>query len=140
MDNIKDRIARTRRFFELDSWSLEAAEAWQHVLTGACDDDDLDGDKCFSALDMDSMFNEYRAYSRACNDAFHSLIEQVDVIFKLAGFVYIDGCDGAVEFVDTENNNHDYAEWLFTRAQDGAGVLLRVVVDSAGSVGLELVA
>lgn len=140
MNNIKYRIARTRRFFELDSWSLDAAEAWQHVLTGACDDNDLNGCKRFSALDMDSMFNEYRACSSACNDALHYLIEHVDVIFKLAGFVYIDGCSGAVEFVDTENNHHDRAEWLFTCAQDGAGVLLRVVVDSAGSIGLELVA
>lgn len=139
MSNIKDRIARTRRFFELDSWSLDAAEAWQHVLTGACDDDDLHGDKCFSALDMDSMFDEYRAFGSACNDAFHYLIEHVDVIFKLAGFVYIDGYDGAVEFVDAESRPVR-AEWLFTRAQDGAGVLLRVVVDSAGSIGLELVA
>lgn len=140
MENIKDRIARTRRFFELDSWSLDAAEAWQHVLTGACDDDDLHGDKCFNALDMDSMFNEYRAFDSACNDAFHSLIEHVDVMFKLAGFVYIDGYNGAVNFVDTENNHHDLAEWLFTCAQNGAGVLLRVVVDSVGSIGLELVA
>lgn len=87
MSNVQDRIARTRRFFELDSWSLEAPDAWQHILTGACDDNDMYGDKSFNALDMGSMFSEYRVFGIACNDAFHYLIERMDAIFRVAGFV-----------------------------------------------------
>lgn len=52
MTSINDRLDRTRAFFKFDSWSMDAADAWQHVLNGACDDDDLNGDKSFSALDM----------------------------------------------------------------------------------------
>lgn len=137
-NNMSDRIARTRRFFELDSWSLDAADAWQHVLTGACDDDDLRGDKCFTALDMDNMFGEYRAFGSACNDAFHYLVEHIDEFNYLAGVVYIDCDNGAVEFVSTDD--HERAEWLFTCAQNGEGVLLNVIVDSVGSICIELVA
>lgn len=139
MSNTQDRIARTRRFFELDSWDRDAAAAWHHVLTGAHDEDDLHGDKSFSALDMDNMFSEYRAFGRACNDAFHYLIEHIDEFNYLAGVIYIDGDNGAVEFANTDDN-HDRAEWLFTCAQHGAGILLRVIVDSVGSIGIELVA
>lgn len=134
------RTDRTRDFFKLDSWSMDAADAWQHVLNGACDDEDLQGYKGFSALDMNDMFNEYRAFGRACNDAFHYLIDNVDSIVRIAGFVYID-CEGSgagkVEFMSTDN--HERAERLFACAQGGAGVLLRVVVDSVGDVCIELV-
>ena len=136
----KTRTDRTRDFFKLDTWDIDAADAWQHVLNGACDDHDLHEDAEFSALDMSDMFNEYRAFGRACNDAFHYLIDNVDAIMRIAGFIYID-CEGsragAVEFVDADS--HDRAEWLFQCAQDGAGVLLRAVVDSVGYIHVELV-
>ena len=133
------RTDRTRKFFQLDSWNMDAADAWQHVLNGACDDEDLQGYKGFSALDMDDMFNEYRAFGMACNDAFHYLIDNVDATIHIAGFIYV-YCEGSgagkIEFVDTDN--HDRAEWLFQCAQDGAGVLLRAVVDSVGAICIEL--
>lgn len=140
MSNIQGRIARTRRFFEFDSWSLEAPDAWQHVLTGACDDDDLYDNNRFNALDMDNMFTEYRVFGIACNDAFHFLIEHTDAVLRLAGFIYIDGENGAVEFTrnDTEFG-HALAEWFFECHRNMAGTLLRVVVDDAGSIGIELV-
>lgn len=133
------RTDRTCKFFQLDSWNMDAADAWQHILNGACDDEDLHGYKEFSALDLSDMFNEYRAFGRACNDAFHHVIDNVDELMRLAGFIYID-CEGSgagkVEFVNTDNR--DRAEWLFQCAQDGAGVLLRVEVDGAGTIRTEL--
>lgn len=141
MTSINDRLDRTRAFFKFDSWSMDAADAWQHVLNGACDDEDLNGDKQFSALDMADMFNEYRAFDRACNDAFHYVIDSVDELVHLAGFVYIDCCeaDGEVEFVNADNDyQHERAEWLFKCAEDGAGVLLRALVDSVGAICIEL--
>lgn len=137
MTSINDRLDRMRAFFKLDSWSMDAADAWQHITTGACDDNDLNGYKSFSALDMDSMFSEYRAFGSACNDAFHYLIEHIDEFSYLAGFVYIDGDNGAIEFVNADDHR-DRAEWLFMCAQNGAGVLLRVVVDSADTICIEL--
>ena len=139
MSNINDRLDRTRAFFKFNSWSMDAADAWQHVLNGACDDEDLNGDKSFSALDMADMFNEYRAFGSACNDAFHYNIEHVDSLSKVAGFIYIDceDVDGGVEFVSDETQ-HDRAEWLFGCAQDGLGVLLRAIVDSVGAICIEL--
>lgn len=140
MSNIQDRIARTRHFFNLDSWSLEAPDAWQHVLTGACDDDDMYSNDSFNALDMDNMFNEYRMFGIACNDAFRFLIEHTDAVLRLAGFIYIDGENGAVEFTRNDNEfGHARAEWLFECHRDMAGTLLRVVVDGAGAIGIELV-
>lgn len=138
---IKTRTDRTRDFFKLDDWNMDAADAWQHIVNGAGDDDDLHGYKSFSALDLSDMFNEYRAFEKACNDAFHYLIDNVDAIVRIAGFVYVDceGTDaGKVEFVDVDNR--DRTEWLFQCAQDGAGVLLRTVVDSVGYIRVELVA
>lgn len=139
MTSINDRLDRTRAFFKFDSWSMDAADAWQHVLNGACDDDDLNGDKSFSALDMADMFNEYRAFGSACNDAFHYNIEHVDSLSKIAGFIYIDceEVDGEVEFINDETQ-HDRAEWLFDCSQNGLGVLLRAVVDSVGAICIEL--
>lgn len=141
MSNMQNRTDRTRAFFKLDDWNIDAADAWQHIINGACDDDDLNGNQSFSALDMANMFNEYRAFGKACNDTFHYLIDNVDAIVRIAGFVYID-CEGSsagnVEFVDADNR--DRAEWLFDCAQDGAGVLLRAVVDSLGDINIELVA
>lgn len=67
---IKTRTDRTRDFFKLDDWNMDAADAWQHIVNGAGDDDDLHGYKSFSALDLSDMFNEYRAFEKACNDAF----------------------------------------------------------------------
>lgn len=139
LNQTETRTDRTRKFFQLDSWSMDAADAWQHVLNGSCDDDDLNGDKGFSALDLSGQFNEYRAFGRACNDAFHYLIDNVDAIMHIAVFIYID-CEGskagAVEFVAADNR--DRAEWLFQCAQDGAGVLLRAVVDNVGAICIEL--
>lgn len=139
MTSINDRLNRTRAFFKFDGWSMDAADAWQHVLNGACDDDDLNGDKSFSALDMADMFNEYRAFGSACNDAFHYNIEHVDSLSKIAGFIYIDckEVNGEVEFVSDETQ-HDRAELLFDCAQKGLGVLLRAVVDSVGDICIEL--
>ena len=135
------RTDRTRKFFKLDGWDMDAADAWQHIVNGACDNEDLQGYKSFSALDLSDQFNEYRAFGRACNDAFHYLIDNVDAIVRIAGFVYID-CEGSragkVEFVSTDNR--DRAEWLFECAQDGVGVLLRAVVDSVGAICVELAA
>lgn len=91
--NNQTRTDRTRKFFQLGSWDMDAADAWQHVLNGACDDEDLHGNLNFSALDLSNMFNEYRAFGKACNDAFHYLIDNVDAIVRIAGFVYI-GCEG----------------------------------------------
>ena len=139
MTSINDRLDRTRAFFKFDSWSMDAADAWQHVLNGACDDEDLNGDKQFSALDMADMFGEYRAFGSACNDAFHYNVEHVDSLSKIAGFIYID-CEevgGEVEFINDETQ-HDRAEWLFDCAQNGLGVLLRAVVDSVGAICIEL--
>lgn len=134
------RTDRTREFFKLGSWDMDAADAWRHIVNGACDDEDLQGYKGFSALDMSDMFNEYRAFGRACNDTFHYIIDNIDAIVRIAGFVYID-CEGTnagkVEFVSTDSR--DRAEWLFQCAQDGAGVLLRAVVDSVGAINVELV-
>ena len=140
--NQTTRTDRTREFFRLGCWELDAANAWQHIVHGACDDEDSQGDKGFSALDMNSMFNEYRVFKRACNDAFNYLIDNVYVLMRIAGLIYID-CEGskagAVEFVDVANsNNHERAEWLFQCAQDGAGVLLRAMVDSTGAINIEL--
>ena len=140
LNQTKTRIKSTRDFFKCDSWSMDAADAWQYVLTGACDDDDMYDNDSFNALDMDNMFNEYRVFGIACNDAFHFLIEHVDAIFRLAGFIYIDGENGAVEFTRSDNGfGHARAEWLFECHRDEAGTLLRVVVDSAGAIGIELV-
>ena len=91
--NNQTRTDRTRKFFQLDSWDMDAADAWQHVFNGACDDEDLHGNLNLSALDLSDMFNEYRAFGSACNDAFHYLIDNVDAIVRIAGFVYID-CEG----------------------------------------------
>lgn len=142
MSNIKqtsDRIARTRRFFEYESWGMDATDAWQHILVGACDDEDLHDNKSFSALDIDCMFGEYRAFNQSCKDASHYLAEHIDDFFHLAGVIYIDGNNGAIEFVDTDDNR-SRAEWLFSCAQGGNGVLLRAIVDSVGAVCIELVA
>lgn len=141
MSNAKTRLDRTRHYFQHGSWNMDAADAWQHVLNGACDDEDLNGDKQFSALDMDDMFCEYRAFGSACNDAVHYLIDNVDSMSKLAGFIYIDCCEcaGEVEFVNSETQ-HDRAEWLFGCAQDGVGVLLRAVVDCVDAICIELAA
>ena len=140
MSNTETRFNRTRAFFKFDSWSMDAAEAWQHVLNGACDDEDLNGDKQFSALDMADMFSEYRAFGCACNDAFHHVTDSVDELVHLAGFVYIDcEADGEVEFVNSDDAyQHERAEWLFKCAEGGAGVLLRAVVDSVGAICIEL--
>lgn len=140
MSNVNDRIARTRRFFQYDSWSWEAPEAWSHVLTGACDDTDLNGDNMFTMLDVDNMFSDYMTFCVACNDAFHFLIDNVDSMFKLAGFIYIDGETGAVEFAREDSElGHERAEWLLKCHQNMAGTLLRAVVDNTGSIGIELV-
>lgn len=139
MTKVNDRLDRTRAFFKFDSWSIDAADAWQHITTGACDNDDLNGDKSFTALDMDNMFNEYRAFGRACNDSFHHVIDNVDELMHLAGFVYIACDNGAVEFMNADDEyQHERAEWLFKCAEDGAGVLLRAVVDSIGAICIEL--
>lgn len=140
--NNQTRTDRTRKFFQLDSWDMDAADAWQHVLNGVCDDEDLHGNLDLSALDLSDMFNEYRAFGSACNDAFHYLIDNVDAIVRIAGFVYIDCAGtgaGKVEFVDTDVNHRDRAAWLLQCAQNGAGVLLRAVVDSVGAINVELV-
>ena len=68
MSNMQDRTARTRDFFKLDSWSMDAADAWQHILTGACDDDDLYDNNRFNALDMDGMLG--RCNKIHCRDQF----------------------------------------------------------------------
>ena len=86
------------------------------------------------------MFNEYRVFGIACNDAFHYLIEHMDAMFRVAGFVYIDGENGAVEFVRGDNEiERGRAEWRLECHRSMAGTLLRIVVDSAGSIGIELV-
>lgn len=138
---IKTRTDRTRDFFKFADWSIDAADAWQHIVDGACDDDDLRDGQSFSALDMSDMFNEYRAFGKACNDAFHYLVDNADAIVRIAGFVYIE-CEGTgagkVKFVDADNR--DRVEWLLKCAQDGAGVLLRAIVYSVGDIRTELVA
>ena len=141
MSNMQNRTARTRNFFKLDSWNMDAADAWQHILTGACDDDDLYDNNSFNSLDMDNMFNEYRMFGIACNNAFHYLISNIDKTLRIAGFIYVDTTErcGEVEFINADSN-HERAEWLFDCAQDGAGVLLRAFVDSVGAINIELVA
>lgn len=59
--NNQTRTDRTRKFFQLDSWDMDAADAWQHVLNGVCDDEDLHGNpKRLSSVNLKKHKNFFK--------------------------------------------------------------------------------
>lgn len=136
-NNMSDRVARTRRFFEHEWYDINTASVFLHVTTGACDDEDVYGAKHFTALDMDDMFREYAAFEKAINEgvSYFCNNDYTDRTL-LVGFIYIDGEDGKIEFIPQWNLGT--CDWVTTLHMNGAGTVLRVFAECTGACGVEL--
>lgn len=137
-NNMSDRVARTRDFFEYETYDINPINVFRHVTIGACDDEDACGAKHFTALDMDDLFIEYAAFEKAINDGvsyFCNHSECMDIT-RLVGFLYIDGNNGKIEFVPEWNIGR--CDWITTLHINGAGTVLRVFADCTGASGIEL--
>lgn len=67
-NNMSERVARTRRFFEHEWYDINPSSVFMHVTTGTCDDEDTYGCKHFTALDMDDMFREYVSFEQTVSE------------------------------------------------------------------------
>lgn len=136
--NMSDRVARTRDFFEYETYDLNPVNVFYHVTIGACDDEDTFGVKYFNALDMNDLFIEYAAFEKAINEGvsyFCNHSECMDIT-RLVGFIYIDGDTGKIEFVPEWNLGR--CDWITTLHINGAGTVLQVFAECTGACGVEL--